>query len=163
MNELQDTNLKGFYRDEKMLKLYRSWIIDVNSIISDFWFNFHHLGLQLNGGWIGVDLDGTLAVWNHGSSVNAVGTPIMPMVNRVKKWLSEGKEVRIMTARVSTHGTHGMPNFVENQRRLITDWCIEVFGWALPITCEKDFRMIELWDDRAVRVKTNTGTRCCEE
>ena len=40
-------------------------------------------------GWIGVDLDGTLAkysTWNNGQ----IGDPIPAMVERVKKWLLLG-------------------------------------------------------------------------
>ena len=53
-------------------------------------------------GWIGVDLDGTLAEY-HGWN-GSIGKPIAPMVDRVKRWLAEGVEVRIMTARVSNRG-----------------------------------------------------------
>lgn len=30
-------------------------------------------------------------------------------------------------------------------------------GRELPVTATKDFAMIELWDDRAVQVRMNTG------
>ena len=30
-------------------------------------------------------------------------------------------------------------------------------GQELEVTCTKDFGMIELWDDRAIRVEKNTG------
>ena len=49
-------------------------------------------------GWIGVDLDGTLAFyqgWNEGK----IGDPVPVMLARVKGWLAEGVEVRIVTAR----------------------------------------------------------------
>jgi len=36
-------------------------------------------------------------------------------------------------------------------------WCEKHLGLALPVTCVKDMHMIELWDDRAVQVVTNTG------
>ena len=49
--------------------------------------------------WIGVDLDGTLAEY-HGWNDGKIGEPIQLMVERVKRWLAEGKSVRIMTARV---------------------------------------------------------------
>lgn len=47
----------------------------------------------MNGGWIGVDLDGTLAEY-HGWDDGRIGAPIPKMVQRVKQWLAEGKEVR---------------------------------------------------------------------
>ena len=40
---------------------------------------------------------------------------------------------------------------------MIKEWCIKHVGQELPITCFKDFGMIELWDDRAIRVEKNTG------
>ena len=51
-------------------------------------------------GWIGVDLDGTLAVYYDWE---IIGDPIPLMVERVQQWLKEGKHVKIFTARVS-HG-----------------------------------------------------------
>jgi hypothetical protein len=41
----------------------------------------------------------------------------------------------------------------------IGDWCEEHIGVRLPITCTKDYGMVELWDDRAVQVIPNTGDR----
>jgi RES domain-containing protein len=115
-------------------------------------------------GWIGVDLDGTLAEyhgWNGG-----VGKPIARMVERVKRWIADGIEVRIMTARVSNGGGFSEESkldadgaFVAEQRVLIQEWCKEHLGVVIPVTHEKDFRMVELWDDRAVQVIPNTGLR----
>lgn len=104
------------------------------------------------GGWVGVDLDGTLAHyegWNGG-----IGRPIMPMVERVKQWLAEGREVRICTARVS----QAEEGWVDQERQ-IKAWCKEHIGVELAVTCSKDFAMVELWDDRAVTVEMNTGRR----
>lgn len=56
-------------------------------------------------GWIGVDLDGTLAEYNGWQGIDHIGKPIPKMVNRVKKWLSEGVQVKIFTARLHAHGT----------------------------------------------------------
>ena len=58
-------------------------------------------------GWIGVDLDGTLAEYHGWHDDGRIGKPILPMVARVKKWLAEGKEVRIVTERVWPLGTNG--------------------------------------------------------
>jgi len=41
----------------------------------------------------------------------------------------------------------------------IHQWCILHIGKQLRITCKKDYKMIELWDDRAVQVIPNTGKR----
>ena len=100
-------------------------------------------------GWIGVDLDGTLAEYGGWIGPDHIGKPIPLMLSRVKKWLSEGREVRIFTARAS------IPSQVEP----IANWCIEHLGVALPVTNVKDFGMIELWDDRAIQVEANTGRR----
>lgn len=123
----------------------------------------------MNVGWIGVDLDGTLAEY-HWWDDGRIGAPIPKMVQRVKQWLAEGKEVRIMTARVSECGLHSEESgqtanrvFVMNQRELIAKWCLQHIGTVLPTTCEKDFLMVELWDDRAVQVRPNTGITISEE
>lgn len=101
-------------------------------------------------GWIGVDLDGTLAKyegWNGG----LIGEPIPLMVDRVKAWLANGKEVRIFTARV------GGLRLDTEQIAAIEGWCRQHIGCTLPITATKDYGMIELWDDRCVQVIPNTG------
>jgi len=114
-------------------------------------------------GWFGVDLDGTLAEW-HGD-INAIGAPIPLMVERVKKWLAEGREVRIVTARVAgtertnPEGIVDSIEFANKQRHMIMEWCMVVFDRVIPVTAEKDFGMIMLWDDRCVSVETNTGRR----
>jgi hypothetical protein len=48
-----------------------------------------------DNGWIGVDLDGTLAHYDGWKGADHIGEPIAPMVERVKRWLSEGHEVRV--------------------------------------------------------------------
>lgn len=101
-------------------------------------------------GWIGVDLDGTLAEYGEWEGVDHIGPPIPKMVERVKGWLADGRDVRIFTARVGGAETDAaIP--------VINAWIEGVFGRLLPITNVKDFAMIELWDDRAVQVEKNTG------
>jgi len=105
-------------------------------------------------GWIGVDLDGTLAHWDGiWLGYNHIGPPIMPMIRRVKNWLKEGREVRIFTARVGT------PGELDLACKPIERWCKQHIGRVLAITATKDFAMTELWDDRAVQVEFNTGRR----
>jgi hypothetical protein len=96
-------------------------------------------------GWIGVDLDGTLAYYN--GDHETIGPPIPAMLARVKAWLAEGREVRIFTARAID----------PRAKRDIQDWCLEYIGAPLAVTNKKDPAMIELWDDRAVQVEKNTG------
>lgn len=116
-------------------------------------------------GWIGVDLDGTLAHYAGFKGPDHIGIPIAPMVNRVKKWLSEGRDVRIFTARVDGGGAAligGNPDGakfmdVEMVKKPIREWCLKHIGQELPITNVKDYGMEQLWDDRAVQVIFNTG------
>ncbi len=106
-------------------------------------------------GWIGVDLDGTLAKYGEWNGVEDIGLPIPLMVDRVKKWIKEGKDVRIFTARVCIIG-HSLSE-VEDAICMIEAWCVKHIGKVLPITCMKDYSMIELWDDGCVQVEHNTG------
>jgi hypothetical protein len=53
-------------------------------------------------GWIGVDLDGTLAFHGEWLGHTYIGKPVPLMLDRVKQWLSQGTEVRIVTARVAS-------------------------------------------------------------
>lgn len=114
-------------------------------------------------GWIGVDLDGTLAKYASGSTIDTIGEPVPLMVARVKDWRSRGIEVRIFTARVGACGASNSDgvcdsnDFAAEQRDLIGRWCLRHLGEVLPITATKDFMMVELWDDRAIRVEMNTG------
>ena len=104
-------------------------------------------------GWIGVDLDGTLAHYEGWVGLGHIGEPIDPMVARVKKWLGEGTEVRIFTARAYRAD--------DAEIAAIQDWVEKHIGYRLAVTCTKDYGMIELWDDRAIRVRTNHGEPCC--
>lgn len=103
-------------------------------------------------GWIGVDLDGTLAKyngWNNGE----IGEPVPLMVKRVKSWITEGVIVKIFTARVS----------IEEDKDLVVekiqDWTQKHIGERLEVTNQKDYSMVELWDDRAIQVIPNKGIR----
>lgn len=104
-------------------------------------------------GWIGVDLDGTLAHYDGWKGPEHIGTPIPEMMERVKKWLSEGKTVKIFTARCTE----------PSQVPFVIEW-LEKHGLGhLEVTNIKDYGMIELWDDRAVRVVMNSGAPCCNQ
>jgi len=101
-------------------------------------------------GWIGVDLDGTLAEYHEWIHETHIGKPIPLMLERVKLWLAKGIKVKIVTARIG----HG-----EIAKNAIEDWCKKHIGIIIPITNQKDYGMIELWDDRCVQVEPNTGRR----
>lgn len=108
----------------------------------------------MSAGWIGVDLDGTLAKYDGWKGIEHIGAPVPAMLDRVKQWVSSGRSVKIFTARVSVSGRER-----EDVIRHIHEWC-ECHGLpALPVTHEKDFGMVELWDDRCVQVEINTGRR----
>lgn len=137
--------------------------------------------------WIGVDLDGTFAYYGPGATPatwtmawDEIGPPIMPMVKRVQEWLGDGKEVRIVTARVFPFiPGQGNPlkTLLHTKRCLVTGrfftieemiktiqkYTMAHVGMALTCTCAKDYKMIELWDDRAVQVVPNTGRTLAEE
>lgn len=102
-------------------------------------------------GWIGVDLDGTLAEY-HGWDNGKIGEPVQLMLARVKEMIANGATVKIFTARVSVTPDRG-------DRKAIQDW-LETHGLPrLEVTNVKDLHMIELWDDRAIQVTPNTGVR----
>jgi hypothetical protein len=100
-------------------------------------------------GWVGVDLDGCLAFYDGYKGDDHVGEPIMPMVERVKQWIAEGRDVRIFTAR--------------KPHPAIRKFCHDNLGKILPITNIKDRHMQLLIDDRAVGVRRNTGELFSEE
>lgn len=109
-------------------------------------------------GWIGVDLDGTLAEYNGWVGPTHIGAPIPKMVARVKAWLAEGRDVKIFTARVYPGGRVSQAE-LDAVHRAISVWCDAHLGRAIPITYCKDYGMVELWDDRAVQIVPNTGER----
>ena len=103
-------------------------------------------------GWIGVDLDGTLAKSTR-VQIEEIGAPIYPMVKLVKAWLAHGREVRIFTARVNPN-----PDVdAVLARKAIEVWCELHLGQILPVTYEKDRDMLLLFDDRARQVERDTG------
>lgn len=125
------------------------------------------------GGWIAVDLDGTVAMYSE-RTFPEIGAPIPKMINRIKGWLELGRDVRIFTARVGpatdaqvravgVEACETQAEWLAYQTSIIEAWCKEHIGQILPITATKDFGMAELWDDRAVQVLTNTGTTIVED
>jgi len=112
-------------------------------------------------GWIGFDLDGTLARYDGWQGNAHIGEPIAPMVAKLKEHLAKGDTVKIFTARYYGIGLLD----IELGRKLteedvcmpIRRWCLEHIGVALEITNVKDFQMILLYDDRCVAVEPNTG------
>jgi hypothetical protein len=93
---------------------------------------FHYRGFK------GVDFDGTLVKGGEGFN-----EPVMPMVNLVRKWLAEGEDVIIFTAR--------------GWQKNVEDFCVKYFGKPLVVTNVKQRGMSEWYDDRAIAVERNTG------
>lgn len=99
--------------------------------------------------WVGVDLDGTLAVYDKWRGIDHIGEPIWPVVKYVMSLIEAGVEVRIVTARVQ-EGPAAV-HVIEQW------WYKHIADFLVPITDKKDFGMIFLIDDRAVTVEKNTG------
>lgn len=108
-------------------------------------------------GWVGFDLDGTLAKYDHWRGLMHIGEPIWPTVYRIKFFLMLGIEVRIFTARMSP-GEDSTGATAQDFEALLQVWLMSVCGLpALKATNTKDYDMLELYDDRAVQVEFNTG------
>lgn len=107
-------------------------------------------------GWIGFDLDGTLAWYDSWRGPDHIGEPIRPVVDLAKKLLEEGEDVRIFTARVCSTQPEGL---AETARTAIQEWSEKHLGQVVPVTAEKDYTMAQLYDDRCVQLLTNTGVR----
>ncbi|MDE2102637.1 MAG: hypothetical protein KGL39_35655 [Patescibacteria group bacterium] len=101
-----------------------------------------------------VDFDGTLAKYDGFLGPLVLGEPVPAMVKQVKAWLAAGDEVVIFTARVNCDDN---PDLKLQVTMLLQQWCEKNLGRALAITDRKHRRFAEIYDDRAVRVETNTG------
>ena len=105
-------------------------------------------------GWVGFDLDKTLAVygtWN--GTVSPIGEPLADMIALIKQYQAAGTEVRILTARAYPYkGEDPAPMIAAVQ-----DWCEAQGLGRLPVTCEKDPECFRIYDDIAEGVMPNTG------
>ena len=107
--------------------------------------------LNTKGPWIGFDLDGTLAEHGKYKGPDHIGTMIQRMKEILLECLRQRFRVKIMTARMGHADTR------DESRTIIQDW-LEANGLPrLEVTCKKDYKMIRLYDDRAVQVIPNTG------
>lgn len=105
--------------------------------------------------WVGFDLDGTLATYDHWRGIQHIGEPVKPMCDLIKKLRDEGKAVKILTARVAPKD--GDTKEAAIARVFIAKWCKDNLGFVPPITHEKDSLMETLYDDRVKAVEQNTG------
>lgn len=107
------------------------------------------------GGYILVDFDRTLATYTTWEQMGpTLGDPIPAMVERVRRWLAAGEDVRIFTARAAPNNPR-----LELDTAAIRDWTRTHVGQALEVTNQKDFMCKAIWDDIATTVEANTGWR----
>jgi hypothetical protein len=100
-----------------------------------------------------VDLDGTLAEYGGWKNDRSVGKPIPAMMDRVKKWMSEGINIVIFTARADD--PENIPAIIE--------WLKDQGLSELEISNIKTPEMSRFYDDRAVQVEKNTGKLLSKE
>ncbi len=97
--------------------------------------------------WIGVDLDGTLAKFKTWKGLKHVGRAIPSMVARIKRWQAAGYTVKIITARAT------LPESIPAIQKWLRKQGLE----RVEVSSRIDMHMVELWDDRAVHVRQNSG------
>jgi len=129
-------------------------------------------------GWYGFDLDGTLAVYDGWRGIDHIGAPVAPMVRLARRMHEIGLRIKVVTARVSPRPLpETRPNpYVKHSwcvqdpdvqtwalkpdwgaREFVQEWCYRNLGFAPGVTHEKDYAMLQLFDDRCVQVEANTG------
>ena len=114
-----------------------------------------------NGKWHGFDLDGTIADNSaHTFGLGKIGKPVKPMCDLMKKLHTEGRRVKIFTARLSDVGSDPLSQKAVKEH--IWKWCDENLGFRPEITDRKDYMMECIYDDRAKQVVRNTG-ECLED
>lgn len=122
----------------------------------------------VNKKWIGFDLDGTLAYFDGWRGPHHIGPPLaggafsgLTALELAKRYLGEGREVKIFTARLAGMNTICPVTKVFQYKhtivRPIREWCLEHLGQKLQVTNIKDWDMEILYDDRAFHVHYNTG------
>jgi hypothetical protein len=93
---------------------------------------------QVQRGWIGFDLDGTLGFYDEWRGWNDIGSPIMPMVYRVRRLLGEGHDVRR-----AEHRAHGVRRVrgrgIGPEGQAVSDNLILQSSTPLPLT----FRVVD--------------------
>lgn len=93
------------------------------------------------------DLDATLAEYHGYQGDDHIGEPIPEMMEKVQKFLDEGKEVVIFTARAHN----------PKSKQIVQNW-LEKHGLPrLEVTNIKRPEFSRIYDDRARQVEPNTG------
>lgn len=94
-----------------------------------------------------VDLDGTLAENYDWKGIEVIGKPIKPMMDRVKRWLENGINIKIFTARAND------PRSIPYVKK----WLKEQGLPDLEVTNIKGMDMTYIFDDRAIQVEKHKG------
>lgn len=97
------------------------------------------------------DLDGTMAHYSFWGSLDQIGPPIKPIIDKIKELRAKGERCVIFTARAQ----------IPESKPFIEKWCLEHVGEILPIQNTKTLDIVQIFDDRAVSVEHNTG-RCLD-
>lgn len=120
-------------------------------------FSLEALEEKKEGGWIGFDLDGTLATYDGWKGWDHIGDPIQKTVDLAKSFIAKGIEVRILTARASVVSRSLNNLTFEQVAEVIQKWTEKHIGQKLKVVTEKDALMYCFFDDSAVQVEKNTG------
>lgn len=103
--------------------------------------------------WVGFDLDKTTAYFDRWRGATHIGRPIPKIIRRIQRYLENGTQVKIFTARMADPD----PTVTAAVERAIAQWTEEHVGIPLEATCVKDRDMIRCYDDKAVQVLENRG------
>ncbi len=102
----------------------------------------------MNQGWIGFDLDDTLASYDGWHGEEHIGEPIIPMILKLQQFINAGYKCKIFTARAG----NGIA-----QINHIHNWLNHYGLPSLEVTNIKDFNCICFYDDRCIAVESGTG------
>lgn len=111
--------------------------------------------------WIGVDLDGTLAMKGKYYTGN-IGEVLPNMRERLLKHIESGIEVKIFTARVAQPCDKSGRN-PEQIKTFIQDWLEANKMPRLDVTCIKSRECILFYDDKCVQCLPDKDTTLQEE
>jgi hypothetical protein len=100
--------------------------------------------IEQTEGWIGVELEGVLALR---TSDGSIGEPILPACSAVKALIAAGKDVRIVDALARVARRHAE----------IIEWCERNLGAKLGVELGLRASMTEFWSARAVQMVPDKG------
>jgi len=136
-------------RDNDLMQLWDDRVVQVERNSGEVLTPKQYISLDI-AGWIGVELDGTLAHYalhSHQQQSLAIGAPVEKMYKRVQQWLMMDIDVRLFTARAAD----------PRMDLVIAAWLKEHQLEKLKVTCEKNFAMAQFWDDCGIHVVSNNG------